>query len=47
MQRLQEVVKDTPGQVLRLSVDSGGCSGMQYRFDLDGSSDTSDTCATS
>jgi Fe-S cluster assembly iron-binding protein IscA len=35
MQRLKDVIKDAPDQVLRLRVDSGGCSGFQYLFSLD------------
>jgi hypothetical protein len=35
IQRLKDLVRDTPDQVLRLRVDSGGCSGFQYTFSLE------------
>eukprot|EP00892_Ulva_mutabilis_P007392 jgi/Ulvmu1/5024/UM021_0041.1 len=35
VQRLKELVQETPGQFLRVSVDPGGCSGFQYVFKLD------------
>ena len=35
-QRIGEILKrEPPGTMLRLSVEGGGCSGFQYRFDMD------------
>jgi iron-sulfur cluster assembly accessory protein len=43
-QRIGEILKQEPaGTMLRLSVEGGGCSGFQYKFDMDriqGSDDT-------
>lgn len=46
LQRLQEIVSDTPDQKLRLSVDAGGCSGFQYKFSLVDSIQGDDMCAS-
>ena len=38
LQRLQELMQrpgEDPVAALRIAVDSGGCSGFQYKFDLD------------
>lgn len=33
--RISEILADeAPGSVLRVSVEGGGCSGFQYRFDV-------------
>jgi iron-sulfur cluster assembly accessory protein len=35
-QRIGEILSgEAPGTMLRLSVEGGGCSGFQYRFDMD------------
>jgi iron-sulfur cluster assembly accessory protein len=34
--RIGEILKDEPaGTMLRVSVEGGGCSGFQYRFDME------------
>ena len=38
------MVEETPDQVLRLRVDSGGCSGFQYLFTLDDAVHDDDMC---
>lgn len=37
VQKLKSILSNPAygGQVLRLSVSSGGCSGFQYKFELD------------
>ena len=35
-QRIGEILKDEPsGTMLRVSVEGGGCSGFQYKFDME------------
>jgi iron-sulfur cluster assembly accessory protein len=34
-QRIGEILKGEPGAMLRLSVLGGGCSGFQYKFDVE------------
>jgi iron-sulfur cluster assembly accessory protein len=33
--RIAEILGSEPGAMLRLSVMGGGCSGFQYKFDMD------------
>lgn len=33
--RIAEILKGEPGGMLRVSVEGGGCSGFQYKFDVD------------
>lgn len=42
VERLQEVFKSTPDQVLRVKVDPGGCSGFQYVFTIEESAQSDD-----
>ena len=34
-QRIGEILADDPGAKLRVSVEGGGCSGFQYKFDIE------------
>jgi iron-sulfur cluster assembly accessory protein len=41
--RIGEILKDEPaGAMLRVSVEGGGCSGFQYKFDFDHASSDDD-----
>ena len=43
-QRIGEILKQEPaGTMLRLSVEGGGCSGFQYKFDMDHNQASDDT----
>jgi iron-sulfur cluster assembly accessory protein len=43
-QRIGEILKkEPPGTMLRLSVEGGGCSGFQYKFDMDRNKGSEDT----
>lgn len=42
VERLKEIA--TNEQFLRVTVDGGGCSGFQYRFDLDSNIQDDDEC---
>ena len=43
-QRIGEILKkEPPGTMLRLSVEGGGCSGFQYKFDMDRNQASDDT----
>jgi iron-sulfur cluster assembly accessory protein len=42
-QRIGEILKEEPdGVMLRVSVEGGGCSGFQYKFDLERSKSADD-----
>jgi iron-sulfur cluster insertion protein len=40
--RVAELIAKEPGKRLRLSVSGGGCSGFQYGFELDSSTEEGD-----
>jgi len=43
-QRIGEILnREAPGTMLRLSVEGGGCSGFQYKFDMDRNQSSDDT----
>lgn len=33
--RIGEILKNEPGSMFRVSVEGGGCSGFQYKFDVE------------
>lgn len=46
-QRIVEITEDEPvNKVLRVSVEGGGCSGFQYKFDLVAEPETDDLIIT-
>lgn len=38
--------REPPGAMMRVSVEGGGCSGFQYRFDIDRARSTDDVAIT-
>jgi iron-sulfur cluster assembly accessory protein len=45
--RIGQILKDEPaGAMLRVSVEGGGCSGFQYKFDFDHSRSNDDLVLT-
>ena len=38
--------KEAPGTMLRVSVEGGGCSGFQYKFDVDRTRESDDVIIT-
>jgi iron-sulfur cluster assembly accessory protein len=45
--RIGEILRrEPPGTMLRVSVEGGGCSGFQYKFDMDQARGADDTVIT-
>ena len=45
--RIHEILgREPPGTMLRVSVEGGGCSGFQYKFDMDTSKAADDVVVT-